>query len=166
MDRLILLRHGKAESSAIGGDDFDRRLAERGRTESADTGRRLAEQGFSPAVILVSAAARTRETYEALADQFPEAQVVVEDDLYHAEAEVILQVAQAAGEGRGTVMVVGHNPGLHELAVQFLGRADLGDHMAYLPILRDFPTASAVVFRLNEGGRPTFEGLIIPGRLV
>ena len=53
MDRLILLRHGKAESESVSGDDFDRRLAPRGVRESAAMARTLAELGFVPDVALV-----------------------------------------------------------------------------------------------------------------
>ena len=56
MDRLILLRHGKAESDSDSGEDFDRRLAPRGVRESADMGAQLADMGFQPDVALVSPA--------------------------------------------------------------------------------------------------------------
>ena len=67
MDRLILLRHGKAEAHAASGQDFDRPLTERGRRDVALVARRLAEAGQVPDLVLVSPAARARETWEAMA---------------------------------------------------------------------------------------------------
>ena len=70
MHRLILLRHGKAERSAPGGD-IARRLTDRGRNDAALMGRVLAERDLIPDVALVSAAARTQETWAAVSPAFP-----------------------------------------------------------------------------------------------
>src|SRR4051794_26996679 len=111
MDRLILFRHGKAEPDSDSGDDFDRRLAPRGVRDSAVMGERLAEMGFAPQVALVSPAARARGTWEAACAAFPGTETRFDDDLYHADSGTIRAVAHKAGKGRGTVMIVGHNPG-------------------------------------------------------
>jgi phosphohistidine phosphatase len=120
MDRLILLRHGKAEPDSTSGDDFDRRLAPRGAHESARMAAQLADMGFRPDVVLVSPAARTRDTWGAASEAFPPAEARFEDHLYHADSQAIRAAVEAAGEGCATVMVVGHNPGLQELAVALL----------------------------------------------
>jgi phosphohistidine phosphatase len=165
MDRLILLRHGKAEPDSESGDDFDRRLAPRGADESAEMARELAHLGFQPEVVLVSPAARTRDTWAAAEAAFPGAEVRVDDDLYHASSGTLRQAVAvaAAGEGCRTLMVVGHNPGLQELTVQLLqeGAAPVA---LVARAQRNFPTAAAAVFLFDGNGRPHYDGLFYPGR--
>ena len=71
MDRLILLRHGKAEARAASGEDFDRPLTPRGWRDARLIANAVAEAGFAPDRAVVSAAVRTRETWEAVAPTFP-----------------------------------------------------------------------------------------------
>jgi phosphohistidine phosphatase len=161
MERLILLRHGKAEPDSESGDDFDRKLAPRGVRESAAMGQTLADLGLRPHVALVSDSARTRETWEAAAKCFPDAAVSYVPALYHAETGVVRAVAERAGLGKATIMVVGHNPGLQELAIELLNEgaapADLVARAA-----RGFPPAAAVVFLIDANGAPQFDGLFYP----
>lgn len=163
MDRLILLRHGKAEADSASGEDFDRRLAPRGVRESAEMGRRLAEMGFHPDVALVSPAARAKGTWEAASAAFPEAETRFDDDLYHADSGTIRHVAERAGAACGTVIVVGHNPGLQELAVILL-REGGAPHSLISRAQRNFPTAAGAVFLIDANGRPSFDGLFFPER--
>ena len=163
MDRLILFRHGKAEPESLSGDDFDRRLQPRGQGEAAEMGERLAARGVVLDLVLVSAAERTRETWEALAASFPQAEVRFEDELYLAESSAIRRIAEQAGGGRGAVMVVGHNPGLHELTLRLMLEGD-----AAPPLLtkaqRNFPTAAVALFAFDPAGRPRAEDLLLPDR--
>jgi phosphohistidine phosphatase len=163
MDRLILLRHGKAEPDSVSGEDFDRRLAPRGVRESADMGARLCDMGFAPDVALVSTAARARGTWEAASVAFPNTRPSFEAHLYHADSATIRDAARGALASCATVMIVGHNPGLQELTVQLLreGSAPAG---LIAKAQRDFPTACAAVFLFDDNGRPQFDGLFIPER--
>lgn len=163
MDRLILLRHGKAEMESDTGEDFDRRLAPRGVRESADMGVRLADMGFCPEVALVSTAARARGTWDAASVAFPAAKPSFEARLYHADSATLRAAAEDALGSYGTVIIVGHNPGLQELTVQLLreGSAPAG---LIAKAQRDFPTACAAVFLFDANGRPQFDGLFIPER--
>ncbi|WP_395670795.1 SixA phosphatase family protein [Phenylobacterium sp.] len=161
MDRLILFRHGKAEPDSASGEDFDRRLAPRGQRETVDMSVRLAGKGFSPDKVLVSTAARTRDTWAVAQAAFPDAYAVFLDELYLAEAAVIWQAAKAADGG--TVMVVGHNPGLQELAIE-LCRAGGAAPALTVRAQNRFPTAGAAAFAIDAGGRPTAEGLFLPER--
>ena len=106
----------------MSGDDFDRRLAPRGVTESAQMARTLAELGFMPDVALVSPAARTRDTWAAAEAAFPRAKVLFDGDLYNSDSGGVRQAAEAAGRTAGTVLVIGHNPGLQELTVRLADR--------------------------------------------
>ena len=163
MDRLILLRHGKAEADSDSGDDFDRRLAPRGVRESLEMGARLADMGFKPQVALVSPAARAKGTWEAAQPAFPDAETRFEDHLYHADSQTIRRAAETAGEDAATVIVVGHNPGMQELTVRLLqeGAAPAG---LIAKAQRNFPTAAAAVFLFDNNGRPHFDGLFFPER--
>jgi len=163
MQRLILFRHAKAEAQSETGDDFDRRLEPRGVREAAAMGRLLAARALAPDVAMVSAARRTRETWAAVAERFPDARVVFEDDLYNADSNTIRRFATRAGAEASTVMMVGHNPGLHELTVRLMqegsaASADLGR------AARQFPTATAAVFLIDDNDRPVFDGLYLPER--
>src|SRR5690242_529305 len=119
MRRLILFRHAKAAPRAPSGEDIDRPLDEKGLADAALMGRVLAGEGLTPDLALVSSSRRTRETWAQLAAAFPNARAVVCDGLYNATAEEILAEIGAA-EPSGTLMVVAHNPGLHELAIELL----------------------------------------------
>jgi phosphohistidine phosphatase len=163
MDRLILFRHGKAEAESVSGEDFDRRLAPRGIRESAQMGARLADLGFLPDVVLVSPAARTRETWAAAEPSFPKAQPRFENELYHADSRCVRREAERAGKAAATVMVVGHNPGLQELAVRLLTEGHAPTALI-ARASRQFPTASAAVFLFDSNGRPAFDGLFFPER--
>jgi len=163
MDRLILLRHGKAESDSVSGDDFDRRLAPRGIKESTEMGAQLADMGFKPDVALVSPAARARGTWEAACGAFPGVETQFDDELYHAESGVIRRAAQAAGQACATVMIVGHNPGLQELTIQLLMEGSSPSSLI-ARAQRNFPTAAAAVFLFDANGRPHFDGLFFPER--
>ena len=163
MDRLILLRHGKAEADSASGDDFDRRLAPRGVEESAEIGAHLAHLGFSPDVALVSPAARARDTWASALSAFPNAETRFEDHLYHADSATIRAAAEEAGADCRTLIIVGHNPGLQELTIQLLreGGAPLG---LISRAQRNFPTAAAAVFLFDGNGRPHYDGLFYPER--
>jgi phosphohistidine phosphatase len=163
MDRLILLRHGKAEADSVSGDDFDRRLAPRGIRESAEMAAQLADMGFKPDLALVSPAARARGTWENAIEAFPGTQTRFDDQLYHADSGAIRRVAEAGGQSAGTVIVVGHNPGLQELTIQLLLEGGAPSSLI-ARAQRNFPTAAAAVFLFDGNGRPHFDGLFFPER--
>jgi len=146
MDRLILFRHGKTEARAASGEDFDRRLTERGARDARLVADAMAEAGFAPDRALVSAAVRARETWEAVAPVFPDAIVETRPDLYDAGAGELLAAGQTP-LGR-TVMVIAHNPGLQILAIALVGRAGTPSFAARLRA--GFATGAAAVFDVAE----------------
>ena len=163
MDRLILFRHGKAEAESASGDDFDRRLAPRGGEESGETAAKLADLGFQPDLALVSAAVRTRETWAAAEPHFPKARAIFDADLYHADSEAVRHAAAKAGAMVGTVLVIGHNPGLQELTARLLTEGSAPPSLI-ARASRQFPTAAAAVFLFDGEGRRAFDGLFFPDR--
>ena len=147
MQRLILLRHGKADSVSALGGDLERGLTDRGRRDAALMGRVLAEAGLVPDLVLVSSARRTRETWEELAPAFPKANVEFSRGLYLASRDHLAHAVDATGDEAGCLMIVGHNPGLHELAIACAGDAALDDS----GMLDSFPTSAAAVFSTTTG---------------
>lgn len=156
MDRLILMRHAKAERRSASGEDFARPLTEEGKADAALVARALARDGLTPGLVLVSAAERTVETWDAMQETFPKARVHRLQALYNAPPMAILDAIE--GATAGTVMVIGHNPGIHELAVGLLrengaGSAVLGK------IASRFPTATAVAYVVDANGRAHYDGV-------
>ena len=163
MRRLILFRHGKAEAASPTGQDIDRHLAARGVREATDVGKRLAGLGIAPDLALGAPAARTYETWAAAQGELPPAAVIIEPGLYNAESEVIRQLAEEAGAKAQTVVVVAHNPGLHELAVRLLAAS--GSEKASLQkVYSQFPPATVAVFAFKTDGKVVFEHLLYPDR--
>lgn len=158
MDRLILMRHGKAEQHAASGGDFERALAPRGQGDAALMGKMLAQAGLAPDLALVSSARRTRETWEAVSPAFSSARVAFRRDLYHAEAQDVLAAIRDDAPDRGAVMVVGHNPGLHELALR-LAMGGPVDPAQLARLRGKFPTSTVAVFTIDADGAPTLSHL-------
>lgn len=156
MDRLILMRHAKAERRAASGGDFERRLTDDGRADAALVGQALAKDNLVPAVVLVSAARRTVDTWEAMKAAFPKARVQTLQALYNAAPMAILDALE--GVTAGTVMVIGHNPGIHELAVGLLNEGGAGSAVVG-KIASRFPTATAVAFVVDTNGRAAYDGV-------
>ena len=161
MERLILLRHGEAERSAASGDDFDRALNAQGRAESAAMGRLLAVGGAAPDLALVSSAVRAVQTFEAARAAFPDAVDQSSRALYLASPRELMAAIRVAGPGVRTLMVVGHNPGIQDLAATLAveGGADAAQRAR---LERGFPTAAAAVFDFDPGGAPTLKALHLP----
>ncbi len=142
MKRLYLLRHAKTEPHAAEGGDHERELTPRGRADALLMGRTIAGHGFLPGLILSSTSRRTFQTLEiVLPFLTPTPEARLEPGLYHASAGAILQRAGAVGGGTESVLFVGHNPGMEELAIQLAGDGDLGVKAA-----EKFPTACFAAF--------------------
>ena len=146
MDRLILFRHGKTEARAVSGEDFDRQLTPRGRRDARLIADALADAGFAPDRALVSAAMRTRETWDAVAPAFPGAILETRAELYDADARVLLAAGQTP-LGR-MVTIIAHNPGLQVLAIALAARALAPDYEAR--IRAGFATGAAAVFAFAD----------------
>ena len=154
MRKLILFRHAKAERRAASGEDYDRDLAERGVADAVIMGRVLAERGHAPDLALVSGAVRTRATWAALSSAFPGARMEVDEDLYNAPAARLIAAARskadsAASAETGCIIVIAHNPGLHEAALQLLAAGGAGAAETY-QLRQGMPTATAGVFDMSS----------------
>ena len=145
MRRLLLMRHAKTETDAPSGKDFDRRLDDRGLTDAAAMGAWLHRHPPLPDLALVSTAERARQTWDLVAAELEDAQPTVAhlEELYGAgPAELLSAIRDAAVEDPQRLMLVGHNPGLHELALGLIGIDDASGRKA---IAGNLPTGSIVV---------------------
>ena len=140
--RLSLLRHAKSSWKDAGLDDFDRPLNNRGQHDAPMMGRRLVERGARPSLIITSPAKRARSTAKKIAKSlnYPQEFLQSEKDLYLASPEQILAVLARQDDQFHDVMVVGHNPGLTELASRLSGR-----------YIDNVPTAGVVCLETEAG---------------
>jgi phosphohistidine phosphatase len=146
MLRLLLLRHAKTAREA-GGGDHDRPLTKRGENDSKRIGRYLADEQLLPDLAIASDSRRTRQTLDlalAAANQRP--QTRLERALYLAEAGTILQVIRHAGGGVRTLLLIGHAPGMGDVAQMLTGS---GDRSALAHMNTTFPTAALAVINFE-----------------
>ena len=121
MRRLFLIRHAKAQPS-IGSSDYERTLTDRGRKDARRVAAALAGRRVLPDVLVHSGAARAKETAEILAGAWPRGVELHEDPaLYDASELMLFARARALSNVHARVGLVGHNPGLGELAVALTG---------------------------------------------
>ena len=137
MKRLILLRHAKSSWSEHGLADSERPLSGRGERDAPRMGARLHARGVRPDLVLSSPALRARSTAKLVARALDYADDAIRLDaaLYLAAPEEILAVIAAQTDAVGCLLVVGHNPGLTELANFLLPELELAN----------LPTAGTVV---------------------
>jgi phosphohistidine phosphatase len=136
MKRIHLLRHAKS-SWKTGLPDHDRPLASRGRRAGKAIARHMLEQGIVPELVLCSTARRARETLERLEPALATSDVRFEPELYGASTATLLDRLRAVEDTVGSVLLVGHNPGMQRLAL------DLARSTAAAPgIEAKFPTAA------------------------
>ena len=145
MRRLMLLRHAKTERAAPGESDRDRKLTKRGRADAPVIGAYMARHGLVPDLALVSPAARARETWTLLAACFGKTPKTVEEErIYNAGPGQLMELVAATRAAR-SLLVVGHNPGIHDFAVQLIAS---GDVEARERVTEKLPTSGLVVIDL------------------
>lgn len=178
MKRIVVVRHAKSSWADSAVADHDRPLNARGRWAAKRVAAALAERGYAPELTYCSTAARTRQTWELMASRFERAsredeagnapQVRFLRELYLATTATLLELAAAAPADAGTLMILGHNPGVHSLACRLARSGDPED----MDLLRlKMPTGAAAVVELGGdrwdlvpgGGELTH--LILPRRL-
>ena len=133
MARITLFRHAKAENPDLETADFERVLASRGRQNAVRMGRFIKEKGLLPDLVIVSTAARTRQTYELASRDWPDIPVVFLDSIYEASATTVMAAIEAHGGDCERVMVIGHNPGLVVLLHNLVDSPPSGINMSYFP---------------------------------
>jgi len=154
---LYLLRHAKSSWADSRLADHDRPLAPRGKRAIGALARHVAESGTRPALVLCSTAARARDTLDGVMRALGEdVDVWHEDDLYGASAEELLDRLRRLPAAVPSVMVVGHNPGMEDLAIELIGD---GDEDALARLHAKFPTGALATLRVPDEWRA-----LAPGR--
>jgi phosphohistidine phosphatase len=145
MRRLMLLRHAKTERAEPGERDRDRKLTKRGRADAPLIGAYMVRHRLVPDLALVSPAERAQETWKLLAASFAKAPKAVTDErIYNATTEKLM-TALSEPRGARSLLVVGHNPGIHDLAVELIASGDL---QARERVTAKLPTSGLVVIDL------------------
>lgn len=163
MRRLILFRHAKAVRRASGGDDAARPLDASGRTDASLSGRWMAAEGQIPDIVLSSPSARTIQTWDCVARYFPKARLVVRDSLYEALPEDIEAEIAALASQTDVMLVIGHNPGMQELAVKLLAQSGAGAGEIET-VAGGFPTSTVAVFDTSADGVALLTSMFNPRR--
>ena len=148
--QLDLLRHAKSSWSDEGLDDHERPLNARGQRAARRMGRYLASRGELPTLVLCSTALRTRETCTRVLRELPAAEqpeLLFEPELYLASAPAILRRIRRVSATVERLLVVGHNPGIAQLAAALAGSGDPEGRHA---ISQKYPTAALAQLSLQE----------------
>jgi phosphohistidine phosphatase len=144
---ITLLRHAKSSRENMRLDDIDRPLAERGRKDAPRMAAWMKTTHIKPDLVLCSTSRRTRETLALIGAAIPpNTETRFEASLYHAEAAVLLRAIQGVPELVRHVLLIGHNPGFHDLALQL---ASGGDRAMRALLAEKFSTCGCAVFSVQ-----------------
>ena len=146
MLRLLVLRHAKA-TPHDDAHDRERPLVPKGRHNAERVGRAMRMRDLVPALVLCSPAARTFETWQAVASELGGAPVLeLRDELYDAPAGAILGCVQAVQKSVSPVLYIGHNPGLEQFARLMVRAPETAEERSRSKKLaKDFATAALAV---------------------
>ncbi|HEY4920990.1 MAG TPA: histidine phosphatase family protein [Xanthobacteraceae bacterium] len=150
MRRLLLLRHAKSSWAEPGASDHERPLNRRGQEAAPRIGAYLARHKLVPDCVLCSTARRARETWELVAAAVSAASAATYvERLYDAAPRTLLDLFRHAEPAAKSVLAVGHNPGLQEVATQLIAAGDLDDRER---LREKLPTGGLVVidFAIEE----------------
>ena len=145
MRRLLLLRHAKTERPEPGQRDRDRKLVARGRADAPVIGAYMVRHRLIPDLVAISPVTRAQETWALVARAFGKMPRVVKDErIYNASTQTLVELIRETRDAR-TLLVVGHNPGLHDLAVRLIASGDIETRAR---VNEKLPTSGLVVIDL------------------
>ena len=149
MKTLLLLRHAKSAWGQPGVDDHERPLNRRGERAAEAMAEHIVHNAPRPDLILCSTAVRTRQTLAPLVHRLanPAPPIALEKGLYLATEGELLVRLRAVTEGVGTVLLIGHNEGIGELASALAGD---GEPNTLARLREKFPTGALATLRLGE----------------
>ncbi|MFF5312108.1 SixA phosphatase family protein [Streptomyces massasporeus] len=144
---IVLFRHAKADWPQV--TDHERPLADRGRTEAAEAGRRLADTGIAFDLALCSTAVRTRETWKLAVQEFPQRpKTVYEERIYEASPGELIALLNETPDDMRNVLMIGHNPGIQGLVEVLAGSGE--DEARERMTRRGFPAAAFAVLSFGS----------------
>ncbi len=150
MRQLMLLRHAKSDWDQMDLDDIDRPLSPRGRLAAPIVGRYINRKGARPDLILCSSAVRARQTWELIAAEWDHAEnadlprLEMRASLYLASPAELLSILRRIDDEVATLMIIGHNPGMAQLAGRLAAR---GDQKDLKNMKKKFPTAALATIK-------------------
>ncbi len=150
MKRLLLLRHGKSSWDDSSLDDIDRPLSKRGRKASDLIGRHLERNRLRPELVLCSPSRRTRETLARIEKSFDRILPTrIDGALYEATAESLMDRVRHIENMAETILVIGHNPSIQDLALTVVGSGDLE---ARNQLVEKYPTGAlaTIIFEIRN----------------
>lgn len=154
MKRLYLLRHAKSSWDDPALADHDRSLAPRGRRAAKVMAKHLRREGIAPELVLCSPSRRTCQTLTRIAPALGKnAEVQIESELYAASADDLLKVLHEVPDEVQSVMLIGHNPGIQDLALSL----DSGGSES-TQVRSKFPTAALATLEINASWRELAPG--------
>ncbi len=143
MRRLMLLRHAKSDWTDPRVRDHDRVLAPRGRVSAPKIGAYMAHHALVPDIAICSTATRARETWNLVAAAFDRDIAIAYDQrLYEVVASTLLGAIKETTRSAHSLIVIGHNPGLRDLAEHLMAAGDVDVRQQ---LLEKFPTAGLAV---------------------
>jgi phosphohistidine phosphatase len=163
---LHLLRHAKSSWADAGLDDHDRPLAPRGEKAVQRIAEHLTESRHPPELVLCSSARRTTMTLAGIASALPAGvETSIEDELYGASSGELLERLRRVSDDVDGVVLIGHNPGLEDLAQLLVGS---GDASLRARLATKYPTGALATMSFSGAwaalgpGRATLEGFVVP----
>jgi phosphohistidine phosphatase len=171
---LYLLRHAKSDWDDPSLSDHDRPLAARGRRAAPVMAEALRARALAPALVLCSTATRTRQTWALVKHAFPVVPSREDRSLYTFDHAALVHHLQGLDDALESVLVVGHNPALQDLALMLCNPADENPPPAQADLLsklnHKFPTAAFAAITLNgpwselaqQRGKGTLQTLLRP----
>ncbi len=141
---LSLMRHGKSSWDDPRLEDHERPLAKRGVKDATRIGAFMAEHDLKPDLVLCSSAVRARATFVLILNEWggPPPQTQFDDELYLAPPVLLLSRLHAVKASARHVQLLGHNPGLHAVALELIGS---GNRKLIGTLAKGFPTATLAV---------------------
>ncbi len=160
MRQLLLLRHAKSSWDDPRLSDHARPLNARGRRAAATMAQAMRDLRLVPDVVLVSSARRALQTLEELIPFDDGPLIEPMDDLYLAPWQKLLEVLQTSPETARSVLLIGHNPGLHELALALIGEDGLPRAgRAGARLAEGYPTGALAEFTIAPPWRQLAPGM-------
>jgi phosphohistidine phosphatase len=147
MKTLHLLRHAKSDWGDMDLSDHARPLNKRGIAAAKAMGRHLVAEGFQPDLIFCSTARRARETLERLARSLRGIPTTFHDELYLVSPQEVLAFIRRAPETAQSILLVGHNPTTHDIALSLTARAAPGRRQDLAELKEKYPTGALCTIR-------------------
>jgi phosphohistidine phosphatase len=167
--RLWLLRHAKSSWDDPDLPDRLRPLAPRGVRAVEAMARHVRAAAVAPDLVLCSPARRALQTWEGVAPGVPQdTEVEIDEAIYHADGDELVARLRRVPSEIGSVLLVGHNPGLQELAIDLVGSGDSGLRER---ILSKFPTGALATLEVSHDwhdltrGAATLLAFVVPREL-